>query len=66
MLVYDLDFLTSRAEVNCKGLRALFMSGVLDSRSKRALEMLVSSSDGCCLDGLVAAILFRWAMIAVW
>lgn len=28
--------------------------------------MLVSSSDGCCLDGLVAAILFRAAaMIAV-
>lgn len=27
--------------------------------------MLVSSSDGCCLDGLVAAILFRAAaMIA--
>lgn len=28
--------------------------------------MLVSSSDGCCLDGLVAAILFKAAaMIAV-
>lgn len=52
--------------MNCNGLRALFMSGVLDSRSKRALEMLVSSSEGCCLDGLVAAILFRCAMIAVW
>lgn len=58
--------LTSRADTNCKGRSAVFMSGIFDSRSKSAFAMLVSSSDGCCLDGLVAAILFRAAaMIAV-
>jgi len=41
------------------------MSGMLDSRSYNALAMLVSSSDGRCLDGLVAAILLSAAMIAV-
>lgn len=41
------------------------MSGMFDSRSNSALEMSVSSSEGRCRDGLVAAILLRWAMIAV-
>ena len=57
--------LTSRAETNCSGLSALFMSGMLDSRSYRAPAMLVSSSLGRCLDGLVGVILLRDAMIVV-
>ena len=59
--------LTSFADTNCRGLNAVFMSGIFDSRSYRALAMLVSSSDGRCLDGLVGAILFSAgaAMIAV-
>lgn len=55
--------LTSRADTNCKGLRAALRSGVLVSRSVRALAREVSSSEGCCLDGLLAAILLRAAMI---
>lgn len=55
--------LTSRAETNCKGLRAALRSGVLVSRSARALARAVSSSEGCCLDGLFAAILLMAAMI---
>ena len=50
--------LTSRAEVNCNGRRAALRSAVLDSRSYRAVAMLVSSSDGLWRDGLLAAILF--------
>ena len=41
------------------------MSGMLDSRSYKAVAMLVSNSEGLCLDGLVAAILLRAAMIAI-
>lgn len=51
--------LTSRAETNWRGRSELFMSGMLVSRSYRALAMLVSISDGFCLDGLLAAILLR-------
>lgn len=57
--------LTSRAETNCSGLSALFMSGMLDSRSYRAPAMLVSSSLGRCLDGLVGVILLRDAILVV-
>ena len=57
--------LTSRADTNCRGLSAVFMSGMFDSRSKRALAILVSSSEGRCLEGLVGAILLRADMIAV-
>ena len=53
--------LTSRADTNCKGLNAVFISGMFDSRSYSAFAMLVSSSDGCCRDGLVAAILLSAA-----
>lgn len=60
------EFLTSRADTNCRGRRADFMSGMLDSRSKSAFAMLVSVSEGCCRDGLVEAILLRAAMIAVY
>ena len=48
---------TSRADTNCSGRSALFMSGVLASRSYIALAMLVSSSEGDCLDELFGAIL---------
>ena len=63
-LQMGLDRLTSRAETNCSGLNALFMSGMFVSRSYNAFAMLVSSSDGRCLDGLVDAILLRAAMVA--
>ena len=52
---------TSRAETNCSGRKALFMSGILDSRSYSAPAMPVSSSLGRCRDGLVAAILLSAA-----
>ena len=58
-------FLTSLADTNCKGRSAVFISGMFDSRSYRALAILFSSSEGFCLDGLVGAILLRAAMIAV-
>lgn len=58
------QFLTSRAETNCKGLRAAFRSGVLVSRSERAPAREVSSSEGFCREGLLGAILLRAAMIA--
>jgi hypothetical protein len=51
--------LTSRAETNWRGRSELLMSGMLVSRSYRALAMLVSISDGFCLDGLLGAILLR-------
>ncbi len=38
---------------------------MLDSRSKSAVAMLVSSSDGLWRDGLLAAILFMALMVAV-
>lgn len=40
-------------------------SAVFDSRSKRAVAMLVSSSEGLWREGLVAAILLRALMVAV-
>ena len=56
--------LTSRADTIWRGRNADFMSGMLDSRSYRALAMLVSVSEGCCRDGLVGAILLRAAIFA--
>jgi hypothetical protein len=57
-------FLTSRADTNCNGLKDAFKSGVLISRSERAVARDISSSEGCCLEGLLAAILLTAAMIA--
>ena len=51
-------YLTSRAETNCNGRSALFISGIFVSRSYSALLMLVSISEGFCREGLLAAILF--------
>lgn len=56
--------LTSRAETICRGRRAALRSVVLVSRSYKAWAMLVSSSEGFCREGLLAAILLRaWADI---
>lgn len=55
------NHLTSRAETKFRGRKALFMSGMLVSRSYRALAMLVSTSEGFCLEGLLGAILFKAA-----
>lgn len=64
--VFENVMLTSRAETNCKGLKAVFMSGMFDSRSYSALAILDSSSEGRWRDELVGAILLRAAaMIAV-
>jgi hypothetical protein len=49
--------LTSRAETNCSGRRALLMSVMLFWRSSRALLMAVSISEGEARDGLLGAIL---------
>lgn len=54
---------TSRAETNCRGRREAFKSLVLLSRSKRALAREDSNSEGLCLEGELAAILLREAMI---
>lgn len=49
--------LTSRADTNWRGRRATFKSGVLVSRSLRAVAKAFSRSEGLCLEGLFAAIL---------
>lgn len=54
--------LTSRAEVKVNGRSAARMSGLFVSRSYRALAILVSTSEGFCLDGLLGAILFSAAL----
>ena len=51
--------LTSRADTNCSGRSALFMSGMLVSSSYSAVAMLVSISEGLAREGLFGAILFR-------
>ena len=56
---WRVSHLTSRAETNCSGLSALFMSGMLVSSSYRAVAMLVSISEGLAREGLLGAILFR-------
>lgn len=50
---------TSRADMNCSGLRAPRMSGTLVSSSYRAVATLVSTSLGLARDGLLGAILLR-------
>ncbi|KAI6890195.1 hypothetical protein KC325_g30 [Hortaea werneckii] len=50
---------TSRADMNCSGLRAPRMSGTLVSSSYRAVATLVSTSLGLAREGLLGAILLR-------
>ena len=56
--------LTSRAETNCSGRRALLMSEMLFWRSSRALLMAVSISEGEAREGLLGAILESCDMLA--
>lgn len=56
---YHLTGLTSRAETNCSGRKALFISGMLVSSSYNAVAMFVSISEGFAREGLLGAILFK-------
>lgn len=53
--------LTSRADTNCKGRRAAFISGTEVSRSYRAVAICCSTSLGLALEGELGAILLRAA-----